>query len=52
MPGDWMLGLEWPTCSIDHQKCPSYFSRCDLCDKGRISDEKTKELESGMCTDK
>ena len=19
MPGDWTLGLDWPTCSIDHQ---------------------------------
>lgn len=39
MPGDWMLELDWPTCSIDHQKCPSYFSKCDLC-------KKKKELEN------
>ena len=28
-----MLDLDWPTCGIDNQKCPSYFSRCDLCEK-------------------
>lgn len=33
MPGDWTLGLDWPTCGIDNQKCPSYLSRCDLCKK-------------------
>lgn len=32
MPGDWTLGLDWPTCGIDHQKCHSYLSRCDCCD--------------------
>lgn len=32
MPGDWMLDLDWPTCGIDNQKCPSYLSRCDQCD--------------------
>lgn len=36
MPGDWMLGLDWPMCSLDHQKCHSYLSRCDYCnDKER-----------------
>lgn len=33
MPGDFMLDLDWPTCSLDNQKCPSYLSRCDLCKK-------------------
>lgn len=33
MPGDWTLGLDWSTCGIDNQKCPSYLSRCDLCEK-------------------
>ncbi len=33
MPGDWMLSLDWPTCSLDNQKCPKYLARCDLCEK-------------------
>ena len=33
MPGDFMLDLDWPTCSLDNQKCPKYLARCDLCDK-------------------
>ena len=32
MPGDFMLDLDWPMCGIDNQKCPSYLSRCDLCE--------------------
>lgn len=42
MPGDWTLGLDWPTCSIDHQKCPCYFSRCDLCKKNISKDNSKK----------
>lgn len=45
MPGDWMLDLDWPTCGIDNQKCPSYLSRCDLC-------EKKKKLELGKDEDR
>lgn len=31
MPGDYTLGLEYPTCRIDGKPCPSYFSTCDTC---------------------
>lgn len=44
MPGDWMLDLDWPTCNIDHQKCLSYLSRCDLCEKSKnLEYDKDKE---------
>lgn len=33
MPGDWMLGLEWPVCSINNKPRPLYLSRCDQCDE-------------------
>ena len=36
MPGDWTLGLDWPTCSIDHQKCPSYFQDVIYAKRTRI----------------
>lgn len=48
MPGDYTLGLDWPTCGIDNQKCPNYLSRCDLCKdrERRIKNNgKKKEME-------
>lgn len=44
MPGDWTLGLDWPTCGINNQKCPSYLSRCDLCEKNKNLEEGTTEM--------
>lgn len=52
MPGDRMLDLDWHTCSLDNQKYPSYLSRCDLCDKRRVLNEKAKEMVSKRHTDR
>ena len=32
MPGDWMLGLEQPTCGIDKKPCKYSAPRCDTCE--------------------
>ena len=52
MPGDFMLDLDWPTCSLDNQKCPKYLARCDLGDKRRKLNEQMEELESEKCTER
>lgn len=49
MPGDWTLGLEWPTCGIDDKPCRGYLARCDQCGEKeqRARDAKKGDSDGG-----
>lgn len=43
-----LLSMDYPTCSIDGQKCPSMYSRCDRCSvrAERLQAAQKAELEN------